>query len=130
MIRSIPFEFFAENQHMYFDIQRLAMLEKISGVTVGEMASGKNGAGSGLNFVIAACIVGLSHHNFKATPEDYAGMIEKYIDDGGSFMELESEVGRAIVASGIYGKRSADIVLGIKPSKKEEIPNAQQPVSE
>jgi|GEM_PF-2437627 len=132
MKRTIPFEFFEKNQHMYFDIQRLAMLEKLTGQSVGAMQSGIGGAGAGLHFVLYACVVGLAHHNYKASLDDYAKKIDAFIDAGGMFSEIEEEVGRAIVASGIYGKKAADIILGLKPETEAdgeaEDPNAKKPV--
>lgn len=132
MKRSIPFEFFGKNQYMYFDIQRLAMLEKLTGQSVGAMGSGIGGAGGGLHFVLCACVVGLSHHNHKASINDYAAKIDDFIDAGGLFSEIEEEVGRAIVASGIYGKKAADIVLGLDTESEDDKkdPNAKKPVSE
>lgn len=132
MKRTIPFEFFEKNQYMYFDIQRLAMLEKMTGQSVGAMQTGIGGVGAGLHFVLCACVIGLAHHNYKASLDDYAKKIDDFIDDGGMFSKLEEEVGRAIVASGIYGKKTADIILGLKPetetTDESKDPNAKKPV--
>lgn len=131
MKKSIPFEFFAPNQFVYFDIERLALLETISGTTITKMA-GEGGA-TGIVFVLQACQVGLAQHYHKATQDDYVKMIEDYLEKGGTISTLEMVLGRAIVASGIYGKEAANRAMGKKTEKKkdeESGPNAPRPESE
>lgn len=131
MIKSVPFEFFAPNQFVYFDIERLALLETISGTTITKLAAG--GGATGIVFVLQACQVGLAHHYHKATRDDYVKMIEDYLERGGTVSTLEIVLGRAIIASGIYGKHAADRALGKKAEEKEEKqddPNAPKPESE
>lgn len=131
MKKSIPFEFFAPNQFVYFDIERLALLETISGTTITKMA-GEGGA-TGIVFVLQACQVGLAHHYHKATQDDYVKMIEDHLEKGGNISTLEMVLGRAIVASGIYGKEAANRAMGKKTEEKkdeESAPNAPRPESE
>lgn len=131
MKKSIPFEFFAPNQFVYFDIERLALLETISGTTITKMA-GEGGA-TGIVFVLQACQVGLAQHYHKATQDDYVKMIEDYLEKGGTISTLEMVLGRAIVASGIYGKEAANRAMGKKTEEKkdeESAPNAPRPESE
>ncbi len=131
MKKSIPFEFFAPNQFVYFDIERLALLEKISGTTITKMAAG--GGATGIIFVLQACQVGLAHHYHKATPDDYVKMIEDHLEKGGNISTLEMALGRAIVASGIYGKEAANRAMGKNTEEKkdeEDGPNAPRPESE
>lgn len=131
MKKSIPFEFFAPNQFVYFDIERLALLETISKTTITKMA-GEGGA-TGIVFVLQACQVGLAHHYHKATQDDYVKMIEDHLEKGGTISSLEMVLGRAIVASGIYGKEAANRAMGKKTEKKkdeESGPNAPKPESE
>jgi len=131
MKKSIPFEFFVPNQFVYFDIERLALLEKISGTTITKMAAG--GGATGIVFVLQACQVGLAHHYHNAAPEDYIKMIEEYLEKGGNISTLEMALGRAIVASGVYGKDASDRALGKNIKKDEEeknSPNVPTPESE
>jgi len=131
MKKSIPFEFFAPNQFVYFDIERLALLEKISGTTITKMAAG--GGATGIVFVLQACQVGLAHHYHNATPEDYVKMTEEYLEKDGNISTLEMALGRAIIASGIYGKEAANRAMGKITKEGEEEkndPNAQAPESE
>jgi len=133
MKKSIPFEYFAPNQFAYFDIERLALLEKISGTTITKMAAG--GGATGIVFVLQACQVGLAHHYHQATPEDYVKMIEDYLEKDGNISTLEMALGRAIIASGIYGKEAANRAMGknTKKTEKEEEkndPNVPKPESE
>lgn len=125
MIHSVPFEFFAKNQFMYFDISRLAALEKITGRSITKMFG--NEETTGVNFVIMACQIGLSHHNFKT---DYASLIEKYLDSGGKLSDLEIAISSAILASGIFGKSIADRAVGKETEEPQEDPNAQLPEGE
>ena len=128
MKNSVPFEYFGENQFVYFDIERLAALEKLAGTSITVMCAG--GGNTGVNFVLNACMVGLAHHYHKATKEDYRGFVEEYLETGGTLSKLEIDLSRAIVASGIYGKAAADKALGLIPDTKgeEKDPNGEKPV--
>ena len=95
------------------------------------MAAG--GGATGIVFVLQACQVGLAQHYHKATQDDYVKMIEDHLEKGGNISTLEMVLGRAIVASGIYGKEAANRAMGKKTEEKkdeESAPNAPRPESE
>jgi len=105
MRREIKFELFGKNQTIYFDIMRLAELEKRLGCSIIDTI--KKGD-AGINFCIAGLSVGMRHHYHKARPEDFVKLMEQYFEDGGTLDDLAIPIIRAIVASGILGKESAD----------------------
>lgn len=105
MRKEIPFELFANNQTIYFDITRLAEMEKRLGCSIIDTI--KKGD-AGVNFCIAGISVGLRHHYHKATPEDYVKLMEKYLDDGGTLDKMAIPIIQAIVASGILGREAAE----------------------
>lgn len=135
--RSIPFEFFAPNQFMYFDLGRLAALERELGAPivsiVAEIEDGKCGVG----FIVGVCRHGLAHH-YPNKPGAIEKMLDKYIEDGGDIFDVEFlfAICRAILASGVFGKELADKAVKNELDKADEEAatddekNAQAPVSE
>lgn len=105
MKRTIPFEIFEENQTIYFDIIRLAELEKAVGMSIAEIVKKQE---SGINFCLCGLLVGLKHHYHKATLAFYAEKIDEYLDKGGQLDDIAIPIIRAIVASGIFGKEISD----------------------
>jgi len=120
MRRCIPFNYFEPDQDIYFDIDRLELLEAMTGTTVTKMAVDRDNTGIG--FVKKALAIGLAHHytDTKLTAEKIGRMIEKHLDNGGTLSQLELAVGKAIIASGIYGKTAADRAIGLIPDPEDE----------
>lgn len=100
--RTIPFELFEANQTIYFDILRLAELEKALGDSIINVVRKQD---AGINFCIAGLTVGLKQYYPRATPVVMAEKIEQYLDEGGTLDELATPIVRAILASGIFGKQ-------------------------
>lgn len=135
--RSIPFEFFAPNQFMYFDLGRLAALERELGAPivsiVAEIEDGKCGVG----FIVGVCRHGLAHH-YPNKPGAIEKMLDKYIEDGGDIFDVEFlfAICRAILASGVFGKELADKAIKNELDKADEESatddekNAETPASE
>lgn len=107
MKKTIPFELFEQNQTIYFDILRLAELERSLGMSIVDVIKRQD---AGINFCLTALPIGLKHHNFKATPAFYAEKIETYLDDGGSLDEIAVPIIKAIMISGIFGKEVTEQV--------------------
>ena len=105
MKKTIPFELFEENQTIYFDILRLAELEKALGDSIINVVRKQD---AGINFCLAGLTVGLKHHYHKATPAVMAEKIENYLDEGGTLDELATPIVMAIVASGIFGRQDGE----------------------
>ncbi|OON87809.1 hypothetical protein [Pyramidobacter sp. C12-8] len=104
MRHEIVFDHFGEDQRIYFDIGRLAALEKLMGTSIQKIIAEGN---VGINFVLFGLTVGLGHHygNRSAIQRK----LEEYFAAGGDLNEIAATIVRAVVASGIFGKaESAD----------------------
>jgi len=101
MIKSVPFELFAPNQYIYFDIVRLAMLEKALGEPIPKIVANSE---AGINFCLNGLTVGLKHHYAKGSPQFFANKLTDYFDGGGSIEKVALPIIEAIVLSGIFGK--------------------------
>jgi hypothetical protein len=101
MKKTVPFDLFEEGQSIYFDIMRLAELEKALGDSIINVVRKQD---AGINFCIAGLIVGLKHHYNRVSPATMAEKIEKYLDEGGTLDELALPIISAILGSGIFGK--------------------------
>jgi hypothetical protein len=107
MKKTIPFELFAPNQTIYFDILRLAEFEKVVGMPITDIVRKGD---AGVSFCLAGLQVGMKHHYHKATADIYAEKIEKYLDDGGSIDDIAMPIIKAIMASGVFGKEVTEKV--------------------
>lgn len=136
--RSIPFEFFAPNQFMYFDLGRLAALERETGAPVLNVMGQIEESNCSISFIIAACRAGLAHH-YSNKPGVMEAVLEKYLADGGLIFDPNflGPINRALFASGLLGKKLADIAIKneLDTVDSEEITdvdekNAETPASE
>lgn len=128
--KSIPFEFFRPNEFMFFDIGRMAKLEKELGAPIVTIMSQIEESISSIGFILAACRAGLAHH-YPAGP----GIMENYIDDymerGGSLFDAEliMSISRALFASGLFGKEIAAKAirneLNVPDAEEAEVKNAE-----
>lgn len=132
--RSIPFEYFAPNQHMYFDLKRLADLERETATPVLSVMGQIEESMCSIGFVVAACRAGLSHH-YSGKAGVIEAVIDTYMDNGGSIFDakLLGSISRALIASGILGKDIADKAMRNELdeviSEDIDTKNAETPVS-
>lgn len=105
MKKTVPFDYFEQGQTIYFDMLRLAELEKILGDSIINVVR-KNDAGA--NFCIAGLTVGLRHHYPKATPADMADKIDQCLDEGATLDDIALPIVRAVLESGIFGKSDTE----------------------
>jgi len=105
MKKTIPFEIIEKNQTIYFDILRLAELERILGRSITEIVRSGD---AGINFCLAGMQAGLKHHYFQATPESYAEKLGEYFEKGGVLDDVAIPIIRAIMDTGIFGKSVAE----------------------
>lgn len=137
MKRSIPFEFFAPNQHMYFDLKRLADMERELGTSIIRIAMNIEEATCEIGFITAACRIGLAHH-YSGKPGVMEDVLDKYLEDGGSLFDGEFllSINRALIASGLFGKEMADKAVRNELGSDDETEpavdekNAQEPAGE
>lgn len=102
MEKTIPFNLFKEEQNIYFNIKRLEKMELILGEPINNTIRKGN---VGIHFCLAGLLVGLQHDHPKATDDFYCDKIDEYFDNGGTLDELATPIVRAILASGIFGKK-------------------------
>lgn len=117
MQKTVPFEVFGMNQYLKFDIIRLAELEMALGQSLPMILKSGN---AGVNFCLRALPIALKQHYHKASPEMFAPMIEKYLDEGGSLDDLAMPIVLAIARSGILGKAAENELEGKDPEQVEE----------
>ena len=103
MKKTIQFELFAPNQTIYFDILRLAELEKALGMPINAIVTKQE---TGIGFCLTALRIGMKHHYRKGTDDFYAEKIEKHFEDDGTLEEILVPIIRAIMASGVFGKEA------------------------
>lgn len=99
-MKNIDFDYFGENQYIYFNIQRLMEIERITGKSTGDIIKNQD-----LNFNILTVLlsVGLKHHGIK-NPQWYAEKLQVLLDNGMNIEELSIGVVKALIGSGIIGK--------------------------
>lgn len=138
MKRSIPFEFFAPNQHMYFDLKRLADMERELGTPIIRVMMEIEEATCGIGFITATCRAGLAHH-YPNKPGIMENALDEYMERGGSLFDSDFllSINRALIASGLFGKELADKAVRNEMGSGEEAEtesekekNAAEPVSE
>lgn len=123
MKKSIPFEVFGPNQYIYFDILRLAELERALGRSINEILQRQD---AGINFCLTALPIGLKHHYHKPTPAFFAEKIEEHLaKDGSSLDDIAVPIVKAILASGVFGKEVADRAMGVEEELDEEDEEAE-----
>ena len=103
MKKAIPFELFEANQTIYFNILRLAELEKALDMPINSIVTKQE---TGISFCLAALRVGMKHHYRKENKEFYADKLETHFDNGGTLEEIIIPIIRAIMASGVFGKEA------------------------
>lgn len=107
--KSIPFEFFRPNEFMYFDVGRLANLEREIKMPITVAMSQMEESIGSVGFILAACRAGLAHH-YPAAPGAIEGHIDAYLEQGGSLFDTDfiMSISRALFATGLFGKEIAD----------------------
>lgn len=98
-MKNIDFDYFGEDQYIYFNIQRLMEIERITGKSTGDIIKNQD-----LNFNILTVLlsVGLKHHGIK-NPQWYAEKLQVLLDNGMNIEELSIGVVKALIGSGIIG---------------------------
>lgn len=118
MKKSIPFELFGPNQYIYFDILRLAELERALGQSINEVVQRQD---VGINFVLAALQIGMKQHFHKPTPAFFAQKIEEHLaKEGASLDDIAVPIVKAIMVSGIFGKEVADRAMRLAEEEEEK----------
>lgn len=99
-MKTVNYEVFGYGQDIYFNIGRLAAVENLIKVPVGEIIASQY---LNLNHLAGLIAVGLSHHQ-KRTPQWYLDKIQELLDKGMTIEEIHEPVVKALAASGIMGK--------------------------
>ena len=99
MKKTVPFEFFGENQTIYFDVLRIAELEDMIKMPVYDVVR----QSASIKLAIAGLVIGLKHHYPGITPAFVIGKMEEHFEHGGTLSELVMPIGKAIVDAGVFG---------------------------
>lgn len=99
MKKTVPFEFFGENQTLFFDIPRILELEEMMKMPIYDVI---NRAPS-VKLAVAGITIGLKHHYPGITPAFVIGKMEEHFEHGGTLSELVMPIGKAIVDAGVFG---------------------------
>jgi hypothetical protein len=116
MNKSIPFEVFGPNQFIKFDIVRISDLEAKLGKPILRAIAEED---ISFNFILKGLMVGMQQH-YRPVSKFYSDKIEEHLMNGGTVEELAQPLLKAIMASGIMGKKMADVALGIVEPEEEQ----------
>lgn len=105
MKKTVPFELFRPGEEIYFNIVRLAELEKKINKPIVEIVGTSY---IGIDFCLAGIEVGLKQHYPRTTKEQFAEMMGKYLEEGGTLDEIAVPIIKAIMASGIFGQQKEE----------------------
>lgn len=129
MKRSIPFEAFAPNQYIYFDIARMAAVERETGQGIVTLLIDMEDRRAPVSVLTALLRHGLAHH-YRNKPGVIEKVIDQYHDDGNTIIgpEVMKPLLRAVLASGLMGKEIADkAILGDIEEEPEQEKNETSP---
>lgn len=122
MRREIEFDFFGENQKIYFDIKRLQELERKTGKSINQIMQ----SDLSISLIVAALHIGLQHEYGAAKSDQfYNEKLGQYIENGGTIFSVFEKITRAIMSSGIMGQAMAKAAFENK-SKNEIIAEVEK----
>jgi len=105
MKKTINFDLFEKGQSIYFDILRLAELEKALGMPITAIITRQE---TGIGFCLTALRIGMKQHYRRGTEEFYADLMEKHFDNDGTLEDILVPIIRALMASGVFGKEAIE----------------------
>lgn len=112
MKRTVSFDLFGESQYIFFDIPRLLEFEKAIGRSLAAGSFLTNPQLT-LSETVIGLVISMKHYNRKAAADYYFEKISSYLEESGNGIEeIADLLLRAIVESGIYGKKAIDLVNG------------------
>lgn len=115
MKKTVPFELFGANQYLEFDMVGLAALERSMGISIPSLMASQD---IGVDFILRALPIAMRKHYFNKPVDFWAGMVQEYLDAGGSLEEIAIPLVRAIAISGVMGSAVRDRVV----SQMESLP--------
>ena len=124
MKQTISFDLFEQGQDIYFDILRLAEIEKVLGKGINKIVQEQD---AGIGFCLAALQIGMRHHYPRGTQEMYAIKIENYLDGGGRIDDVATPIIMAILKSGIFGKEVGEKIDEVAETEKKK-PAKRSPI--
>lgn len=108
MKKMIKFEFFEVGQYLYFDIMRLAQLEKLLGESLIKITEKAAEGDISLNFIVAALTVGLKHHYPRGTEQFFADKLTDYLENDGDWAGIVAAVTEAVISIWTTPKKDSD----------------------
>lgn len=111
----IAFDVFKPGQTLHLTIGRLADVETMLGKPIGDVL--KLNQGLNLSALAAFLSAALRDDNGVKAPAFYLDQIQKALEEGHTMEEIQLPVFKAIVSTGILGKK---LYLEVFPEKKTE----------
>lgn len=105
MHKLVKIDFFGKEQTLYFNVLRLAELERALGKSILKIVAEQE---VGVDFCCHALAIGLKHHDKKMSYLKAAEMLEDYFERGGDLNEIIMAGVKALMATGLFGKRSLE----------------------
>ena len=109
MKQTISFDLFEQGQDIYFDILRLAEIEKVLGKGINKIVQEQD---AGIGFCLAALQIGMRHHYPRGTQEMY---------------DVATPIIMAILKSGIFGKEVGEKIDEVAETEKKK-PAKRSPI--
>lgn len=116
MRQYIAFDVFREGQSLRLTIGRLADVETMTGQPIGNLL--RLNQGLNLSALAALLSAGLRDDNGVKPASYYLAEIQKALDAGHTIEEIQGPVFKAVVATGILGKKVYMQVFPEKATKK------------
>ena len=103
-MKKVKFNHFGQEQEIYFNIARLAEVEKLTGHSIGYVIKNQD---LDINSLAAWLMVGLRHDGgTRKNQQYYLDELQRAIENGVDINDIQQTVIKAIAGSGILGKQA------------------------
>ena len=86
---------------IYFTVDRILQLEQMTKKSISQIVDDN----FSMNDLVCCLVVGTKHHKLRQPPY-FVGKIQKALSDGQAFNEICEPVMKALIGSGILGKKA------------------------
>lgn len=108
MINKVKFDYFGDNTDVFFNTKRIRELNQLTKISTGKLLNSE----LDVELLVAMLQVGLAHKYGKVPAEFYDTKLDAYLEtsDNG-YYEIWKTMVKALIISGVAGKKLADFVL-------------------
>ena len=112
-----------DNDYLYFSLEDLIKLEKITGKTVIEIWDNSNNGKFGLTMIAQGLLIGLADCRKGLTESEVLRELAKAAENGTSIVQFITPIFRALTESGIFGgKKQAPQATAEKKESVSAVP--------